>query len=105
MGPSFPGQSGSWCGHAIHVASWGSHSAGMRSPGGAADGSGSIRRALVAPNCPTGPTSPVPEMSCRTSASDADVAVEDRAVRVDAAVAQERPVAPHLFLQRGVAGV
>src|SRR5688572_21512866 len=30
MGPSFPGQSGSWCGQLIHVARCGSHSAGIR---------------------------------------------------------------------------
>src|SRR3954468_7139101 len=73
IGPSFPGQSGSWCGHAIQVASCGSHSAGNRYVGVILSAAKDL------------------------GASRAEVTAEDRRVRIDAPVTQERPVAARIL--------
>jgi hypothetical protein len=73
IGSNRPGQSSSLCGQAIQVASCGSHSAGMRKP--------SARGVRRSP--------------CRQRSHEKPV--HNRPVRVDAPVAQKRPVAPDFF--------
>ena len=42
-------------------------------------------------------------MACEMRASFAQPAVENRGIRINAAVAEERPIAPHFFALRRVA--
>src|SRR2546425_8789438 len=79
MGSNFPGQSSRKCGQASQVDSCGSHSAGMRYP--AALGRIGLRERLVI---------------FRQSFS-VEQAASDGSVGVDAAVAQEGPIASSLF--------
>src|SRR5687767_1775520 len=76
MGSKFPGQLSSLCGQESHVAVCGSHSAGMRKPKDAGvvvtTGSPGVSRLVV------------------------EEAAGDRCVRVDPAVAEERPVRSRL---------
>src|SRR4051794_7018047 len=71
IGLNFPGQSVFSCGHAIQVASWRSHSAGIRNP------------------CSAG-------ASVTSVIASVQPAFCDRAIRIDAPVAEKRPVSTHL---------
>src|SRR5688572_11281429 len=104
MGPSLPGQSGSWCGQLIQVALCGSHSAGMRYV------TSTPNHQLPIPNHPNAqlPTTPNARLPTTLNArlptgSAFKVPAQDRGIGVNASIAEERPVAAHLFDQCGVA--
>src|SRR3984893_1142198 len=81
IGANFPGQSVRSCGQASHVAACGSHSAGMRYFGRLeAEERGLGRFALK-------------EFTRRSI----DPPLKQRAIGIDAAVAEKRPVTPYLF--------
>src|SRR5438105_10458665 len=83
MAPNFPGQSLWLCGHASQVAACGSHSAGMRYPSstGVCDGLLGITN----------------ESIWASTKSLIYKAMGNRAVAINAAIAQEGPIAPDLF--------
>src|ERR1039458_7023489 len=82
MGSNLPGQSLRKCGHASHVDSCGSHSAGMRYPSAAGRSLARVADSLAI---------------FRSPSLSVNHATGDGSVTVDAAVAQEGPVAANLL--------
>src|ERR1035441_557661 len=85
MGSNLPGQSLRKCGHASHVDSCGSHSAGMRYPSAAGRSLARVADSLAI---------------FRSPSLSVNHATGDGSVTVDAAVAQEGPVAANLLQLR-----
>src|SRR6058998_1527619 len=95
MGANLPGQSVSSCGQPSQVASWGSHSAGMRKP--RARGVSDCRDCFIgSEEFNTGGTEDS-ESARKGALFFAEPAIEDGLIGVDAAIAQEGPV-PARFL-------
>src|SRR6266404_2688063 len=109
IGANFPGQSVSSCGQPSQVASWRSHSAGIRKP--RACGELDCGSVFIGAKNLTQRFREYTESTEKRRNSElreeglffAQPTIQDWRVRVDAAVAQKRPIAARVFAFRGIA--